>query len=246
MFFRNSLKHLHLQTIDSTQAYAKREYSFWNLCNMHLITASEQTAGHGTFGKSWISPFDKNIYGTFVISLPLHFLPLVQNLSKVLILSILQALADLPVKMSIKWPNDLMIHKKKCGGILTETKTDGERLIVFLGFGLNINMENDDLAKVSQPATSLFVELDATLDKDLMQKKINLIFLRNFKIFKEKGLSPFLKKFRAHLDYIGYPVACGTTVVGTAVGIDDQGLLQIKTIDGQLKSLASGTIQLHK
>jgi BirA family biotin operon repressor/biotin-[acetyl-CoA-carboxylase] ligase len=213
---------------------------------MHLITASEQTSGQGTFGKSWISPFDKNIYGTFVISLPLHFLPLVQNLSKVLILSILQALANLPLKMSIKWPNDLMIHKKKCGGILTETKTDGERLIVFLGFGLNINMEKDDLAKVSQPATSLFVELEETLDKDLIQKKINLIFLRNFKIFKEKGLSPFLKKFRAYLDYIGYPVECGATVVGTAVGIDDQGLLQIKTIDGKLKSLASGTIQLHK
>lgn len=244
MFFRNSLKHLHLQTIDSTQAFAKREYHSWNLCNMHVITAQEQTAGIGTFNKQWLSPPGVNLYGTFVISLPLYFLSLVQNLSKVLILSILQALHDIPLSIKIKWPNDLMINKQKCGGILTETKTDGERLIVFLGFGLNVNMDRQELMSISQAATSLYLELGEPLDKDLIQKKINLIFLRNFKIFKDKGLSPFLKKFRAHLDYIGCPVFNGQTLVGTAMGIDDQGLLQVKTFDGQIKSYASGTIQL--
>jgi BirA family biotin operon repressor/biotin-[acetyl-CoA-carboxylase] ligase len=245
MFFRNSLKHLPLQTIDSTQAFAKREYKSWNLSDMYIITAQEQTAGQGTFNKQWISPPDVNLYGTFVISVPLYFLTLVQNLSKVLILSIVQALHDIPVSLTIKWPNDLMIHKKKCGGLLTETKTDGERLIVFLGFGLNVNMKQEDLLSINQAATSLSFEIKEPLDKEHIQKKINLIFLRNFKIFKEKGLSPFLKKFRSHLDFIGYPFFHEQTFLGTAVGIDDQGLLQVKTCDGQIKSFASGSIQIN-
>lgn len=244
MFFRNSLKHLHFPSIDSTQDLAKREYRSWDLKHMYLVTASEQTAGRGTFSKPWVSPKDKNLYGTFVLSLPLYFLSLVQNLSKVLLLSILQALAPISLSLTIKWPNDLMIDKKKWGGILTETTTDGERLIVFLGFGLNINMEKEDLTMICQPATSLAIELTDVLDKELIQRKINLIFLRNFKIFKEKGLSPFLKKFRSHLDFIGYPVIVKDAFVGTVLGIDDKGMLQIKTLEGKIESLSSATIKI--
>lgn len=242
MFFRSYISHLHLDTIDSTQAFAKREYPSWDLTRMQLITARSQTAGVGTFNKPWISPPDVNLYGTYVVSLPLYYLGLVQHLSKVLLLSIVQTLHDQPIPLTIKWPNDLMVSKKKCGGILTETKTDGERLLIFLGFGLNVNMEQHQLEGIHQPVTSLMLELGTCLDKDLIQKKLNLIFLRNFKIFKEKGLSPFLKKFRSHLDFLGYPVIQGQEILGVAWGVDDQGMLQVKTQDGIIKTIASGSI----
>lgn len=246
MFFRNSLKHLHLTSIDSTQAFAKREYLAWNLSNMHLVTADEQTAGVGTFNKPWISPPCLNLYGTFVISLPLYYLSLVQNLSKILIISIVQSLHDHPIRIGIKWPNDIMLDKKKSGGILTETKTDGERLLVFLGFGLNINMDAEDFKLIDQPATSLKIALGHELDISQIRRKISLIFLRNFNIFKEKGLGPFLKKFRSHLEFIGHPVVYQSQHIGIMEGIDDQGHLQVKMRDGTVKSFSNGTIVTQK
>ena len=46
---------------------------------------------------------------------------------------------NIQVKISVKWPNDLLLNKK-LGGMLTEASIDCDqvRSIVF-GFGLNIN-----------------------------------------------------------------------------------------------------------
>ena len=61
---------IHLETIDSTQAYAKRNSSSFPPNQITCITAEEQTAGRGRFQRTWQSPKGVNIYATFYFQLP--------------------------------------------------------------------------------------------------------------------------------------------------------------------------------
>ena len=54
-----------------------------------------------------------------------------------------------------KWPNDLLVRKRKICGILTECP---QPLSIVVGVGVNINMTSDEADLIDQPATSVFIE----------------------------------------------------------------------------------------
>src|SRR5699024_5092391 len=66
----------------------------------------------------------------------------------------------------IKWPNDVMLERKKVAGLLTEAVFNGNKLdrLVF-GMGLNLNQRtfSSDLA---DKATSVFLATDETLNRE--------------------------------------------------------------------------------
>ena len=145
----------HFSTIDSTNAYAKRNISLFNKDILSLVTADEQTAGRGRYAKSWHSPKGENIYATYVFfsKQEVDQAHLVQLLAKTAV----QTLEHYKVFATIKWPNDLLIDGKKIAGILIEVVDD----CIIMGIGLNINMNENSLALIDQKATSLFLETGA-------------------------------------------------------------------------------------
>ena len=54
-----------LNSIDSTNSWAKAHPDQWAAEGVTLVTASEQMAGRGRFKRKWVSPPDVNIYATF-------------------------------------------------------------------------------------------------------------------------------------------------------------------------------------
>ena len=59
----------------------------------------------------------------------------------------------------IKWPNDVVINKKKTTGILTEMgMSEGKISYVVVGIGINLNMESFP-EELAYKATSLKIEL---------------------------------------------------------------------------------------
>jgi BirA family biotin operon repressor/biotin-[acetyl-CoA-carboxylase] ligase len=126
-------KIVRLKTIDSTNAEARRLIKRGEGEGL-VILADELTRGRGKPGSRWISP-PGNLYFSAVVR-PLRN---PQNLSPVTISAALAArtaaikISGLPVL--IKWPNDLLIHAKKVGGILTERVSSGHLII---GIGINV------------------------------------------------------------------------------------------------------------
>ncbi len=120
-----------------------------------VVISEEQTRGKGTKGRSWYSARKKGLYLS-VILYPSR--PDISLLSLVTGLAACDAvLSSFGVKVSLKWPNDLVWEGKKMGGILCESGYLGNRVnYAILGMGLNLNHDLGDFPeKIRQQAVSL-------------------------------------------------------------------------------------------
>src|SRR5258708_20501030 len=100
-----------------------------------IVGADEQTAGQGRYGRAWHSEPGSGLYVSMVLrnQFPADTLPLVT-------LALGLAVSDAILKTAgldsdLRWPNDVLLQKKKCAGILTQL----ERQPIIAGIGVNVN-----------------------------------------------------------------------------------------------------------
>ena len=135
------LRYVHLEQIDSTNAYLQRQQSECDIRNW-VVSTDGQTAGKGMGSNTWESEVGKNL--TFSLALGMDFLPAERQflLSEAVPLGIAEVLdAILPSEqLSIKWPNDIYYSNQKLGGILINSTIKGGMMdISIIGIGLNVN-----------------------------------------------------------------------------------------------------------
>ncbi len=109
-----------------------------------VVVAESQTAGRGRQSRNWFSPPDVNLYASILVRPPdlngpvgdwLGWLPLTTAIAAT---ESIRHVAG--IQLALKWPNDLLLHDRKTGGILCETGTDRSGvLFVVIGVGLNVN-----------------------------------------------------------------------------------------------------------
>ena len=120
-----------------------------------LISAKRQTRGRGTMGKKWISE-----KGNLFISLFFQINSKNIKANKFSVLNpriIKNILAKYSKnKISIKWPNDLLIKKRKLGGILQEVIEYRDKKFLIIGIGVNtkISPKNKSFNSISLSACS--------------------------------------------------------------------------------------------
>jgi BirA family biotin operon repressor/biotin-[acetyl-CoA-carboxylase] ligase len=110
-----------------------------------VVVAETQTAGRGRIGRAWFSPPGAGLYVSVILrpSPGADFSPrenptaLLTLASGVALAEGVQAATGLPAE--IKWPNDLIVAKRKLAGILAEAAAQGAALhFIVLGFGVNL------------------------------------------------------------------------------------------------------------
>ena len=146
------INRLNLESVDSTNTYAKDNFDV--LADGMLVCAEMQTAGRGRLGRRWVSPPSTNIYASLVmkqISNPFY----ATVTASLAVLDLLQE--TLPRGgFFIKWPNDIYSGHKKISGILCEAVSGPKGIRgIIAGIGININLEQQDLDRIDQPAASL-------------------------------------------------------------------------------------------
>ena len=134
-------KYVHLEQIDSTNAYLQRKQSEADVRNW-VVSADEQTSGKGMGSNNWESEVGKNL--TFSLALDVSFLPAERQflLSEAVALGLIHALdVLLPAeKLHIKWPNDIYYENRKLAGILINSTIKANMMDVsIVGIGLNVN-----------------------------------------------------------------------------------------------------------
>lgn len=73
---------------------------------------------------------------------------------------------ELGFKVSIKWPNDVVLSRKKICGILTEMGTNGTKIgYVLIGVGINVNLWEFP-EEMQDKATSLAMESGQEYDRN--------------------------------------------------------------------------------
>ena len=151
---------IHYEEIDSTQKEVWRR-----LENGIIVSADIQTDGIGTHGRKWYTSQKGNI--AFSIGLaPNVPVKQLENLTIEIAEIILEVFDTLyQIKLQIKHPNDIMIDNQKVGGILTETKLQGE-IVKYLVIGIGINTNQDEIS------TSINKEFNKTIDNSKVIEKI--------------------------------------------------------------------------
>jgi BirA family biotin operon repressor/biotin-[acetyl-CoA-carboxylase] ligase len=233
--------------VDSTQIVAQR-LAEEGAGEGTLVIAEQQNAGRGRMGKPWHSPKGKGIWMSLVLrpTIPIHFTPQLTLLTAVAVCRAIRKVTALPV--AIKWPNDLLIEKRKICGILLESTAEDERLrYVIAGIGISVNLEEDDYPEhLKTIATSLRLASGHKVDRIQIIKHVWEEFEALYDLYQEKGFEPIRTAWEALTMSLGSTVRANTPkgpIEGTALSIDEMGALVVKLADGEIVKLYSAEIQ---
>ncbi|WP_342469664.1 biotin--[acetyl-CoA-carboxylase] ligase [Ureibacillus sp. FSL K6-3587] len=240
----------YFEEIDSTQSVAQ-QLARQGAEDGTVIIAEEQTGGKGRMQRTWHSAKGKGIWMTIIVrpNIPPHQAP---QLTLVAAVSVVLAMKSLyknfmPV---IKWPNDILINGKKCAGILTEMLAEMDRVEgLLIGIGINTNHELDDFPEdIQSIATSIAIEEKQKVDRAQLVAEI----LKNLEYYTDEyvahGFKSIKKLWEEHSGTIGKRIKATTIreiIEGQAVGITDEGVLEILLDDGQVKKVYSADIEIQ-
>lgn len=216
-----------------------------------LIIAEEQIAGKGRLARPWSSAARKGIWMSLIIR-PSLMPQQAPQMTLVAAVAIVRAIEEVvKIEATIKWPNDIMIKGKKITGILTELQSDPDRVkAIIIGIGMNINHDMDDFPEEIQSiATSLKLESGETIDRSRLIAEI-LSFLELYTHMYEKhGFGPIKLLWEGYSNTAGKrikAVMLNETIEGVALGISEDGLLEVKQDDGTIRGIYSADIIVEK
>ncbi|MGA1801395.1 biotin--[acetyl-CoA-carboxylase] ligase [Rhizobium sp. HT1-10] len=209
------------------------------------VTAARQTGGRGRRGRAWASE-PGNLYCSLLLidlapierigSLPLAVAVAVQEAVR----AVLPAGSN-PVE--VKWPNDVLIGRRKTSGILIEGEAlpDGRYALV-IGIGINVAVMPDNPL---YPVTSLRKEGAGVSPEELFAH----LYAAMSGVLKEwntgHGVAETVARWRKVACGIGEKITVNLpdrSIYGQFAGIDDSGLLKLDTGDGRLMTIAAGDV----
>jgi BirA family biotin operon repressor/biotin-[acetyl-CoA-carboxylase] ligase len=234
--------------IDSTNRYLVQRAAD-GLEGPCLCLAESQSAGRGRLGRSWISPFGRNLYLSLLwrFRLGADALP---ALSLVAGVAVAAALEDVGVAgIGIKWPNDLVHRGRKLGGLLIELAGEASGpWDAVVGVGLNIDMKDLNNLGIDQPWTDLRTALGRRPQRNLIAAAVIDALMNALPQFEEAGFAPFQKSFRRFDITRGREVELhqGANRIkrGLSLGVGEHGALLLQTESG-ISQVTSGEISLR-
>lgn len=203
-----------------------------------LVLARRQLAGRGRGGKRWHSAQDAGVWGTFIERPPEAEMLSVLALRVGLALAdALEPLVDGPI--GLKWPNDLLVHGGKLAGILIEARwRDGQPEWVAIGIGVNRLATGPVDAPTARPLAT--VRPDVTLEDVLVA-----IVAPVRAAAAARGLLTAAECARWEARDAARGRRSSQPVAGTVVGITAAGGLCIRSDDGLVQTVQSGSLALE-
>ena len=167
-------KQIHFEEIDSTNNYLKNNYQ--HLDDFTFASADYQSQGKGRNNRTWISKAGENLMFSLLIKDD-YLMERPTIISLVVAVEVAVILETYGIKkVSIKWPNDVLVGDKKICGILAEGQLPNYLVV---GVGLNIN--NDKFEIIN----SIIEKFDELLNLD---KKELITLYRNYSTIINKDV----------------------------------------------------------
>ena len=238
-------KIVYLETTDSTNTRA-RELANRGTPEGTLVMAEEQTAGRGRKGRVWHSPEKGGIYLSLILRPKISPLeaPKITLLAGIAAAESILSLADIDVH--IKWPNDILIGKRKVAGVLTEIASDLDEVShVVTGLGINANVREFP-PELQDVATSLALEIGRPVDRAALVRAFLEPYEHYYTIFLQGRTDVLLERWKALSRTLGSRIAVeisGKRITGMARDIERDGSLMLETPDGKTHRVFSGDLE---
>lgn len=214
-----------------------------------LVVADSQTMGKGRRGRTWESPKGTNLY--FSMLLKPNFAPdkasMITLVTAYSVAKVIREMTGLDAK--IKWPNDIVVGKKKVCGILTEMSMERDYIHhVVVGIGINVNEETFPV-ELEEMATSLKNEKGSLVSRANLLSAILLQFEEDYlKFLAMEDLRPFLDEYNKILVNKGALVKVldpKGEFSGIAGGIGADGRLIVFKENGQIEQVYAGEVSVR-
>jgi BirA family biotin operon repressor/biotin-[acetyl-CoA-carboxylase] ligase len=246
----------HLPSVGSTNALAL-EAALAGAPHGSVWVADEQTAGRGRGGHGWHSTAGDGLYMSVLLRPQMALVDaLWLSLSTGLaVKTAIAAVTELAV--DIRWPNDLLLGVRKCGGILVETSASPSQLdtpamlrYAVIGVGINVNHERFP-AELESLATSLRREAGRPWPREpllveflrALEAEIRLL---EAELRGEAGGLGLLDRFAAASSWVRkkrVSVDEDGGYTGVTDGLDSRGFLRVAGDDGLLHTVLSGGVR---
>ena len=206
-----------------------------------ILIAREQLAGIGRNARKWSSPAGKGIYATTLFTVPVADMPLVPLQIANIVVSYLRHAFGIDAR--IKWPNDILVDRRKIAGILIEARIVEESAYLLIGIGINVEPFSDEgranattvrestengFGGIDDATSRFILHLDARLGESL-----------------DRG-AVFAEWNRFSIHAIGDAIECvvaGENVCGAWAGLDEHGRALLRH-DGTTTAVSAGDLIL--
>jgi len=211
----------------------------------YALVANAQTSGRGRRGRVWHSPVGANLYLSLLVRprITVEESPMLALVTGLALARAVDRFVDAR-GVTVKWPNDLRIQRKKCAGILVEGAVrEGVLDTAVIGIGLNVH-RRDWPQELSGIATSLEEHTEQNLSRasvliavlEECERAIDAMLLGG------SAKRALIEALASRCDTIGTRVDVDG-VVGIASGIEDDGALVVRCDDGSVRSVRSGEVR---
>jgi BirA family biotin operon repressor/biotin-[acetyl-CoA-carboxylase] ligase len=223
---------LDVESCESTQALVDT-----SLPEGALVVAGHQTAGRGRLGRTWEAPPGTAILCSLLLKPPpARHAPELSLVAGVAVADMLERATGLSVQ--IKWPNDVMLRRRKVAGCLAEGR-DGA---VVLGIGVNVNQTSEELP---EGAGSLRTLTGREWDREELLASLLHDLDRRYAEWRPSGLDAVYEGL-APRDFLrGRRVSVNGTS-GVASKIDRAGRLEIEVGHGERVTVESGEVSYER
>jgi BirA family transcriptional regulator, biotin operon repressor / biotin---[acetyl-CoA-carboxylase] ligase len=205
-----------------------------------IATTDHQTGGRGRRGRTWVEAPGTAVLVSVLLrpppERPAPQLSLVGGLAAALAVEEATWLAA-----QIKWPNDVLVNRRKVAGVLAEAR-DG---VVILGIGLNVNQAREQLPADARVAAASLRTVDGRVrDREEVLGSLLAQLDRLYAAWREGGLDAVYEDLAAR-DFLRGRRVTVDGVEGVAQMIGRDGRLEVSTESGPVL-VESGEVVFHR
>ena len=219
-----------------------------------VVVADIQNAGKGRRGRKWHTLPGTALSFTLLLR-PEFAADKASMITLVMALSVAEAVEDITgAAATIKWPNDIVVNRKKICGMLTEmtmTPEMDEIQYIVVGAGINVNNGSPDefQEEIRNTATSLKIETGKQINRAELLGRVLVRFEENYATFLETlDLSRLRETYQRHLQGVGAEVRVldpAGEYIGISHGINDQGELIVVKENGERVQVYAGEVSVR-
>lgn len=211
------------------------------------IMARRQTAGRGRSGRSWASA-PGNLYATLLMRFTCAPADIAQ-LSLVTGVAVYDALEEAaagrsPQGLRLKWPNDVLIGKAKCAGILAESIIGSDTVTAVIGVGINLAWHPGDLGR---EATHLALHGVSIAPEPMLEKLSGAMQRRLAEWDDGRGFATLRSAWLERAGALGESCSVDTgteRIAGAFAGVDESGALLVIDHAGSRRTVTFGDVSL--
>ena len=204
-----------------------------------VVLAESQRRGRGRLGRPWFSPPNVNLYASVLLEGELR-LEDMGPVSFIGSLATSDAIKDLGLAPTIKWPNDVLLGRQKVAGALIEwVPRERAADCALIGVGVNLNVDLAVLREALGPEAAYATSVAAALGRPVDRSRFAASFLNHLDRwwgrYRLTGVQPLVRAWQDRDILTGRRVelrGAGGSIEGRALGIDGGGRLIVRTAAG--------------